>query len=109
MKFSKFPITVPNWNDIELIVRDGVTGKAASRIFFMDDIRVRQVEYSPGFLADHWCHKGHIIYCVEGSLEATLEDGTVLQFGQGSTCHIGDDGQAHRFSSVNGCRLLIID
>ncbi len=109
MKISRFPFSIPDWSGIEVIERDGVKGKASSRIFNMNDIRVRQVEYSAGFLADHWCRKGHIIYCVEGSLEATLEDGTVFHFAAGSTCHIGDEGQAHRFSSARGCKLLIID
>jgi|GEM_PF-4387406 len=26
----------------------------------MGNIRVRMVEYTPGYLADHWCNRGHI-------------------------------------------------
>jgi quercetin dioxygenase-like cupin family protein len=109
MKIDKFPFTIVDWTDIEVKERDGVTGNVTSRIFFMGDIRVRMVEYSAGYLADHWCHKGHVIYCIEGQMETKLEDGRLFNFAQGMTYHVGDDCEAHRSSTETGCKLLIID
>jgi quercetin dioxygenase-like cupin family protein len=109
MKIEKFPFTILDWTNMEVKELDGITGKTTFRIFFMGDIRVRMVEYSAGYLADHWCHKGHIIYCIEGEMETKLEDGRSFVFAKGMTYHVGDDSEAHRSSSVNGCKLLIVD
>jgi quercetin dioxygenase-like cupin family protein len=109
MKIDKFPFTIVDWSNMEVMERAGVTGKATSKIFHMGDIRVRMVDYSAGYLADHWCHKGHVIYCIDGEMETKLEDGRVFRFAKGMTYHVGDDCEAHRSSSVNGCKLLIVD
>ncbi|GAB2817034.1 DHCW motif cupin fold protein [Ferruginibacter profundus] len=109
MKIDKFPFTIVDWTNFEIMERDGVTGKASSKIFHMGPVRVRMVDYSANYLADHWCHKGHIIYCIEGEMETKLEDGRVFKFSKGMTYHVGDDCEAHRSSSVNGCKLLIVD
>ena len=109
MIIEKFPFTILDWKDMEIKERAGVTGKATSKIFFMGDIRIRMTEYSADYLADHWCHKGHVIYCIEGEMETKLEDGRVFTFSKGMTYHVGDDCEAHRSSSVNGCKLLIVD
>jgi quercetin dioxygenase-like cupin family protein len=109
MKIDKFPFTATDWTDMEVKERDGVTGKSFSRIFFMGDMKVRMVEYSANYLADHWCHKGHIIYCIEGEMETKLEDGRVFKLSKGMTYQIGDDSEAHRSSSVNGCKLFIVE
>jgi len=109
MKIEKFPFTIVDWSNFEVMERDGVTGKAISKIFHMGHIRVRMVEYSVNYLADHWCHKGHIIYCIEGEMETRLEDGRIFKFAKGMTYHVGDDCEAHRSSSLKGCKLLIVD
>lgn len=109
MNIQHFPFTIPDWSNMEPVERNGVTGKAVSRIFKMDSICVRMVEYSAGYLADHWCHKGHIIYCIEGDMEAKLENGTSFQISKGMSCQMGNDSEAHRMASVNGCKLFIVD
>jgi quercetin dioxygenase-like cupin family protein len=109
MNIDKFPFTIPDWAAMEPVERRGVTGTAVSRIFKMGGIGVRMVEYSAGYLADHWCHKGHIIYCIEGDMEARLENGASHQLTAGMSCHMGSDGEAHRMASVNGCKLFIVD
>jgi len=109
MKINKFPFTLPDWSNLELQERNGVTGKATSKISFMGDIRVRMVEYSANYLADHWCNKGHVIYCIEGEMQTTLEDGRIFTLSKGMTYQVGDDTEAHRSSTVHGCKLLIVD
>ena len=109
MKIDKFSFTILDWSNMEVMERPGVTGKATSKVFHMGDIRVRMVDYSANYLADHWCHKGHVIYCIDGEMETKLEDGRIFRFAKGMTYHVGDDCEAHRSSSVNGCQLLIVD
>jgi hypothetical protein len=75
----------------------------------VNDIRVRIVEYSPGYKADHWCSKGHIILCKEGEMETELEDGRIMKLTKGMTYFVGDNCEAHRTSSENGCSLFIVD
>lgn len=109
MKIDKFPFTATDWTNMEVKERQGVTGKSFSKIFFMGDMKVRMVEYSANYLADHWCHKGHIIYCIDGEMETKLEDGRFFKLSKGMTYQIGDDSEAHRSSSVNGCKLFIVE
>lgn len=75
----------------------------------MNDIRVRMVEYSPGYKADHWCSKGHIILCTEGEMDTELDDGRILTLSKGMTYFVGDKCEAHRSSTVTGCKLFIVD
>ena len=75
----------------------------------MNNIRIRKVEYSSGYLADHWCKKGHIILCLEGEMDTELDDGRIMKLTAGMTYFVGDDCEAHRTSSKNGCKLFIVD
>ena len=109
MQISAFPFQVLNWDNIEPIRHEGTTGFATWQSFQMNAIRIRQVVYSPGYLADHWCSKGHVIYCIEGSMITELEDGSEHLLSAGMTYHVGDNCEAHRSSSAGGCRLLIVD
>ncbi len=109
MKIAPFPFTITNWTGIASEENNGSTGKTITQIFMMGEIRIRKVEYSAGYLADHWCSKGHIIYCIEGEMQTELEDGRIFNFSKGMTYHVGDQCEAHRSSSVNGCQLLIVD
>jgi hypothetical protein len=98
--------------DLEAIAPEqhpGERGMATWRTAQRGDIRVRIVEYSPGFLADHWCRKGHVVYVLEGSFVSELEGGrrTVLTAGM---CYlVADEAEAHRSSTEGGVKLLIVD
>ena len=75
----------------------------------MNDVRIRLVDYSPGYEADHWCIKGHIIYCVEGEMTTELKDGRKITIGKGLMYTVGDDCEPHRSSTIHGCKLFIVD
>jgi len=75
----------------------------------VNDIRIRMVEYSSGYKADHWCSKGHIILCTEGEMYTELEDGRIMKLTKGMTYFVGDNCEAHRTFSENGCKLFIVD
>jgi quercetin dioxygenase-like cupin family protein len=109
MKISSFPFQTTNWNNIPKEEHSGVTGKAWWRVLLMNDIRVRMVEYTAGYLADHWCSKGHVIYCIEGEMKTELEDGRQFILSAGMSYRVGDNCEAHRSSSQSGCKLFIVD
>lgn len=75
----------------------------------VNDIRVRMVEYSPGYKADHWCSKGHILFCMEGEMNTELEDGRIMQLRKGMCYFVGDNNEPHQSSTSTGCRLFIVD
>ncbi|TAJ56874.1 MAG: hypothetical protein EPO58_06725 [Chitinophagaceae bacterium] len=109
MKFSPFPFSITDFADITPEIKPGITGRAEWRTFFRDEVRIRQVTYSPEYLADHWCSKGHIIYCIEGAMETELANGSKHILQKGLIYTVGDDSDAHRTYSKEGCVLLIVD
>lgn len=109
MKLSPFPFSITEFQDITPEIHQGVTGFAEWRIVQRDDIRIRLVSYSPEYLADHWCSKGHIIFCVEGEMETTLDNGTKHVLRKGAMYTVGDESDAHRTYSKDGCVLFIVD
>ena len=109
MQLSSFSFQTTNWEGIAREEHAGISGKAWWQVMMMNDIRIRMVEYSPGYLADHWCRKGHIIYCIEGAMETELEDGRKFNLAAGMTYQVGDDCEAHRSSTKDGCKLFIVD
>ena len=87
MKLAAFPFQTLDWSSIPKEEYKGEAGVAYWQIQMMNDIRVRMVEYSPGYKADHWCSKGHIIYCIEGEMETELEDGRQMKLSEGMTSY----------------------
>ncbi|MBL0144424.1 MAG: DHCW motif cupin fold protein [Chitinophagaceae bacterium] len=109
MEIKSFSFQTLNWASIPKVEYAGTTGIAFWQTFLMGNIRVRMVEYSANYLADHWCSKGHIILCVDGNMETELQDGRKFMLEKGMTYHVGDDCEAHRSASVCGCKLFIVD
>ena len=109
MKLAPFSFQTFDWSTIQKEERPGTTGFATWQVFMMNDVRIRMVEYSAGYLADHWCSKGHIIYCIEGEMETSLKDGRSYLLTTGMTYHVGDNCEAHQSRSKHGCRLFIVD
>mgnify|MGYP001612117733 CR=1 FL=1 len=109
MNIAPFPFQTLNWSSIPKEEHTGETGIAYWQIQMVNGIRVRMVEYSPGYKADHWCRKGHIILCTEGEMDTELEDGRILTTSKGMTYFVGDNNEAHRSSTKIGCKLFIVD
>lgn len=109
MEIKTFPFQTLDWLAITKEEHKGVTGTALWKIFNMGDIRIRMVEYSKDYLADHWCKKGHIIYCIDGEMITELEDGREFILSKGMTYHVGDNCEAHRSRTEKGCSLFIVD
>ncbi|MBP6706038.1 MAG: DHCW motif cupin fold protein [Achromobacter sp.] len=109
MKMSNIPFGTTDWNEVERTEHPGETGVAYWRTRKFDDVRVRMVEYSPGYLADHWCSKGHILFCLDGELHTELEDGRHFVLTPGMSYQVADQAEPHRSSTPTGARLFIVD
>lgn len=110
MKIPTLPFTVTDWSGIPPTVHPGETGQAIWRTFAVGDLRVRLVEYSAGYLADHWCDLGHVLYVIEGQLDTELRDGRKFELRPGMSYQVSEHGDAaHRSSTATGAKLFIVD
>jgi hypothetical protein len=109
MQIPGIPFQTIDWAAVEPVAHDGAKGVAHWRTRQFGGIRVRMVEYSPGYLADHWCEKGHVLLCLEGELHTELKDGRVEVLRPGMSYQTGDGSDAHRSYSPNGAKLFIVD
>jgi quercetin dioxygenase-like cupin family protein len=109
MHIRETPFVVTEWADVAPTEHPGEAGTATWRTRQFGDIRVRMVEYTPGYVADHWCVKGHILYCLEGELRTDLKDGRTFTLRPGMSYHVADNAEPHRSSTLVGARLFIVD
>ncbi len=109
MNISSFPFQIFNWSSVPVIEHEGETGIAYWQTQLLNDIRIRLVEYSSGYKANHWCKKGHVLYCFEGEMKTELEDGRIMELSKGMCYFVGDNNEAHRSSTATGCKLFIVD
>jgi hypothetical protein len=98
-----------NWNAIPVTEHVGETGIARWRTVQYESLRIRVVEYSENYKADHWCKLGHILYCLEGEMITELSDGRTFKLSQGMSYQVTDGASAHRTYSHKGVKVLIID
>lgn len=109
MEISNLPFGVTDWAEVEATEHAGETGMAYWRTRQFGPIRVRMVEYTPGYVADHWCQKGHVLLCVEGELTTELADGRRYVLRPGMSYQVADGAEAHRSMTEVGARLFIVD
>ncbi|MDR2788941.1 MAG: DHCW motif cupin fold protein [Candidatus Accumulibacter sp.] len=109
MQMSDIPFGTTDWSEITPTEHPGERGKALWRVRQFGAIRARMVEYSPGYLADHWCSKGHVLLCLEGELHTELKDGRSFALRPGMSYQVADDAEPHRSSNASGARLFIVD
>lgn len=109
MNMSGIPFGTIDWAQVERTEHKGETGVAYWRTQLFGDIRVRMVEYTPGYLADHWCTKGHILLCLDGELHAELADGREFTLKPGMSYQVADNAEPHRSRTAVGAKLFIVD
>lgn len=109
MQMIGIPFGTTDWDQVEPQHHPGAQGAAVWRTRQFGAIRVRMVEYSAGYLADHWCSKGHILLCLEGELQTELEDGRQFRLTPGMSYQVADQAEAHRSSTATGAKLFIVD
>jgi hypothetical protein len=109
MKMRDIPFGATDWSGVPTTRHEGDSGFAVWRTRNFGDIRVRMVEYSPGYKADHWCSKGHILLMLEGEMETELADGRVFKMSPGVSYQVADGAEPHRSSTRSGAKLFIVD
>ena len=109
MQMSDIPFGTTDWSMVEMTEHKGEMGSASWRTRQFGPVRVRMVEYTPGYLADHWCVKGHILLCLDGELTTELADGRVFVLKPGMSYQVADNAEPHRSSTKVGARLFIVD
>ena len=106
---AQIPFETIDWTRVPRTEHRGETGTAFWQTVEYGGLRIRLVEYSSGYLADHWCQKGHIVHCLEGEFISELQDGRTFNLTKGMTYVVSDDLSSHRSYSKDGVRVLIID
>lgn len=109
MQITGIPFGTTNWSRIEQTEHKGERGFAYWRTRQFEHVRVRIVECTPRYLADHWCSKGHLIFCLEGELDIELVDGRRFNLVAGMSCQIPDNAEPHRSRTEIGAKLIIVD
>ena len=109
MNNQNIPFQTIDWSKVPKTTHKGETGVAYWQTVQFQGLRIRIVEYSAGYIADHWCQKGHIVYCLEGEVVNELKDGTRSILTPGISYIVSDDLSSHRSASEKGVKLLIID
>ncbi|MCE9576850.1 MAG: DHCW motif cupin fold protein [Deltaproteobacteria bacterium] len=109
MRLEGIDFTATDWSTIASTTHPGETGVATWRTLESGNVRVRLVDYSPGYVADHWCERGHVILVVAGELVTELADGRQFVLPAGHSYHVADGAPGHRSSSKRGATLFIVD
>jgi len=106
---ANIPFQVIDWTGVSKSEHKGETGTAFWQTVHFPGLRVRLVEYSKGYMADHWCQKGHIVHCLEGEFESELQNGERFNLKAGMTYVVSDNLSSHRSITENGVKVMIID
>jgi quercetin dioxygenase-like cupin family protein len=109
MQIEGFEFDTIEWDRLQQIEHPGEKGIATWRTVEVGGMRLRQVEYSPGYVADHWCEKGHVVLVLEGELITELSDGRRFTLHPGMSYHVADGRAPHRSSTTTGARLFVLD
>jgi quercetin dioxygenase-like cupin family protein len=109
MQMTSIPFGTTDWSQVPRTEHKGERGLAYWRTRQFGAIRVRMVEYTPGYQADHWCVKGHILLCTEGELHVELEDGRTFRLEPGMSYQVADNAEPHRSHTGVGAKLFIVD
>jgi hypothetical protein len=109
MKIENVPFHTTDWSKVPATQHAGEAGVASWRTIELGNIRVRHVDYSPGYVADHWCERGHVLLVLEGELVTELRDGRRFVLTAGQSYQVADGDGAHRSVSPLGAKLFVVD
>jgi len=109
MDFGTLPFGTTDWSSVPATQHPGDPGTATWRTIDAGGVRVRMVEYSAGYVANHWCRRGHVLLVLEGTLTTELEDGRVFELRPGMSYQVANDAEPHRSRTATGAKLFIVD
>lgn len=105
----RIPFETIDWSQLPTTTVSGTTGTATMRTVQHDGLRIRMVQYSADYLADHWCQLGHLVFVLEGELINEHEDGTVNVLKAGMSYHVSDGLSSHRSRTKEPVRMIVVD
>ena len=109
LRIENVPFMTTDWDAIPATKHVGASGTATWRTVESGNVRVRMVEYSPGYLADHWCSRGHVLLVLDGELLTELQDGRRVTLTRGMSYQVADGDMPHRSRTRVGARLFVVD
>lgn len=109
MLIDSVPFGTTDWSAIPETEHPGETGAAYWKTLEQGNIRVRMVRYTPDYLADHWCNRGHVLLVLSGELVTELKDGSSHLLGPGMSYQVSNDVAPHRSRTKTGATLFIVD
>jgi len=109
MRIDAVPFSTVDWSRVPASEHPGETGQALWRTLEVGNIRVRMVEYTAGYRADHWCSRGHVLLVLSGELTTELADGSTHVLTAGMSYQVAEDAAPHRSFTPTGATLFIVD
>jgi hypothetical protein len=109
LDIASVPFSTTDWSTIPEVPHPGATGTAYWRTLEVGNIRVRMVRYSAGYVADHWCNRGHVLLVLAGEMVTELADGSIHRLGPGMTYQVATNAAPHRSRTSGGVTLFIVD
>lgn len=109
MKMNDIPFAATDWSQVERVEKSAQAGQAFWQTLQYGALRVRKVEYTPGYVSDHWCTKGHVLLCLTGELHTELQDGRRFTLTPGMSYQVADNAEPHRSTAPLGATLFIVD
>jgi len=109
MKMNDIPFAATDWSQVERVEKSAQAGQAFWQTLQYGALRVRKVEYTPGYVSDHWCTKGHVLLCLTGALHTELQDGRQFTLTAGMSYQVADNAEPHRSTAPLGATLFIVD
>jgi len=109
MRIEDVAFCTTDWGTVPTTEHAGETGMAIWRTLETGNIRVRMVDYTPGYRADHWCSRGHVLLVLAGELVTELADGRRIVLPAGSSYQVAENAEPHRSETSTGAKLFIVD
>jgi hypothetical protein len=109
MKLQGIAFGTTDWQAIAPQEQSALAGQAFWRTQQFGEVRVRMVEYTPGYVSDHWCLKGHVLLCLQGELHTELKDGRCFTLKPGMSYQVADNAEPHRSTAPLGATLFVVD
>jgi quercetin dioxygenase-like cupin family protein len=109
MDLTDIAFRTVDWSAVAVTTHPGEPGTARWRTVEAGNVRVRIVEYSAGYVADHWCERGHVVHVLEGTLITELRDGRTFELGPGQSYVVANGDGAHRSKTTTGARIFVVD
>ena len=106
---NNIPFEITEWPSVPVVEHKGETGVSYWKTLQYGSLRIRVVEYSPNYRADHWCEKGHLVYCLEGEIITELSDGKQHKLSAGMSYQVSDDLSSHMTHTKTGAKLFVVD